>query len=106
MEIFDVRYLIIDSNSAIFGTRNENLSLGDNKVNALFTFICVGFSNKRKELNIIDIWTMVVKFIEFFTIRPVPYNDFAVLASSSQIPITLADIKVGYNILMTMERGL
>lgn len=106
LEIFDIGYLVIDSYGAILRTRNEDLNLLDHKLNAVLAFVWVGFSDKREELNVVDIWTMVVKFIEFLTILPVPYDDFAVFASGRQIPITLTDIKVCDNILMTVERGL
>ena len=49
---------------------------------------------------------MVVKLIDFLTVLPVPHNDFTVLASSRQIPITLANIEIGDHILVTVERGL
>lgn len=49
---------------------------------------------------------MVIEFIEFFTVLPVPYYDFAVFASWSQVPIAFTDIQVCDNIFMTVEWGL
>jgi|LauGreDrversion4_2_1035121.scaffolds.fasta_scaffold57017_1 hypothetical protein len=49
---------------------------------------------------------MVIEFIKFLAIFPVPYYDFSIFACWSQVPIAFTDIQVGDNIFMTVERGL